>query len=244
MPEDTLVVRPVSFAGDWNEELDDIEDLSEETDAQLRAKRVALVAAIARSDLYWHEVPLAGGYRIMVSSPVLKEGLFVPVTAAETRELARKFEVFPLTRAVADQAHNIAVKVEKQKSPGLLDFITYSNRLKATAYHTQFGYSLTSGAHKLWVISSRGKAINYGFYIRRVGTDRVRCGKYLDPQYNVIQGLGAKHNGGHWDYSQLLQFMTSLKDPERQRMDLRAALLDRNAAVWDEAQPPAQGSLP
>lgn len=109
---------------------------------------------------------------------------------------------------------------------------------------TEYGYALSSGAHKLWVISSRGRTINYGFYIRRVASDPIRCGPYLDAQYNVIQSLGARHDDAHWDYSQLLQFMSGLKDPGGQAVDLRRALLDKHPAVWDEAQPPAAGSLP
>ncbi len=221
------------------------EDLAEETDAELERKRIALVAAITSSDLNWHDVPLKNGYRIRVSSPILKDNVFVPVTAPETMKLARKLEVFPLTRAVMDQAHNVANQVGKQKTPtSLFDFVTYTKRLEGTAYLTQFGYALSSGAHKLWVISSRGPVVNYGFYIPRVRGELVRCGPLLDPQQNVIQGLGTAHNGGHWDYSQMLQFMTGLKDPGGQRVDLRQALLERNPAVWDEAQPPAAGSLP
>ena len=233
----TVVLRPraLSFA----------EGLDEATDDELRRQRAALVAQIARADLFWHEVPLAGGYRIQVCSPVLKDNAFVPVTAAETMEMARRFEVFPLSRAVMDQAHNAAVKVAKPETPpSLYDFITYSNRLKPTPYMTEFGYALTSGAHKLWVISSRGPVINYGFYIRRVASDPVRCGPRLDAQYNVIQSLGARHNATHWDYSQLLQFMSRLRDPGGQLVDLRQALIDKHPAVWDEAQPPAAGSLP
>lgn len=241
--ENAAVIRPFSFE-DWpGEDLD--EGPAEATDAELRQRRTDLVASITKSDLYWHEVPLAEGYRIQVCCPVLKDDVFVPVTGRETMELARKFDVFPLSRAVMDQAHNAALKVEKQQTPAsLYDFVTYSNRLKWTPYYTHFGYALSSGAHKLWVISSRGKVINYGFYIRRKQTDPVRCGKYLDPKLNVIQGLGARHDASHWDYSQLLQFMTGLKDASGQAVDLRRALLDRHPAVWDEAQPPAAGSVP
>lgn len=221
------------------------EDLREETDPELQKRRAALVADITRSDIYWSDVPLAGGYRIQVSAPLMKDDLLVPVTQGEALKLAAQFEVLPLTRAVMDQAHNVAVKVDKPQSPSsLFDFVTYSSRLKNTAYYMQFGYALTSGAHKLWVASSRGPVVNYGFYIPRVRGEMVRCGPYLDPQYNVIQSLGARHNALHWDYSQLLQFMTGLRDPDGQSMNLRQALLDRNPAVWDEARPPSAGSLP
>ena len=238
MASGTMVMRPVTSP--WGE----TEQFDEATDAELQRQRTTLVGNITRSDLYWHEVSLEGGYRILVSSPVMKDDLFVPVTAKETMTLARRFEVFPLTRAVMDQAHNGAVQVGKPQSPRLFDFVTYSARLKPTAYYQQFGYTLTSGAHKLWVISSRGPVINYGFYIPRVRGEMVRCGPRLDSRLNVIQSLGARHNGAHWDYSQLLQFMSRLLDPDGQPVNLRQALLDKHPAVWDEAQPPAAGSLP
>jgi hypothetical protein len=221
------------------------ESFGEATDAELIRQRATLVANITAADLVWYEVPLVGGYKILVSAPVVKDDLFVPVTAPESMAIARRLDVFPLSRAVMDQAHNLAVKVAKQKTPAsLLDFVTYTDRLKPTAYVTQRGSALVSGAHKLWVISSRGPVINYGFYIKRVSTDPVRCGPRLDTQFNVIQSLGAKHNGAHWDYSQLAQFMTRLQDESGQAVDLRQALLTRQAAVWDESQPPAAANLP
>jgi hypothetical protein len=144
-----------------------------------------------------------------------------------------------------DQVHNATTHVAKPASPtNLYDFVTYSQRLDPTAYGTQYGYALASGAHKLWVVSSRGATINYGFYIPRTAADPVRCGPTLDRRYNVIQSLGARHNAAHWDYSQLLQFMTGLRNSAGQRMDLRQALLDRHPAVWDETAPPAAAGLP
>jgi len=240
MAEGMLVLRPTeSF------KIAAIGSLQEESDSALEKKRAALVATITTDDLFWHDVPLSGGYRIRVCSPVMKDDLFIPVTQGEALSLARQFEVFPLSRAVMDQAHNVANKVDKQRTPdSLFDFVTYSKRLKDTLYMTQFGYALSSGAHKLWVASSRAAVVNYGFYIKRVRGEMVRCGPYLDPQYNVIQSLGARHNARHWDYSQLLQFMTSLRDSSGQRIDVRQALLDKHPAVWDEPQPPAAGSLP
>jgi hypothetical protein len=236
VPAGVMILRPSAGS---------TESFGEATDAELIRQRATLVANITAADLVWSEVPLLGGYKILVSAPVMKDDLFVPVTAKESMALARRLEVFPLSRAVMDQAHNHAVKVAKQKTPAsLLDFVTYTDRLKPTAYVTQRASALVSGAHKLWVISARGPVINYGFYIRRAATDPVRCGPRLDAQYNVIQSLGAKHNGAHWDYSQLLQFMTRLQDESGQAVDLRQALLTRHAAVWDESQPPATGNLP
>jgi hypothetical protein len=222
-----------------------VETYGEATDAELRRQRAALVAGITTADFVWHEIQLAGNYRILVTAPLLKDDLFVPVTATESMALARRFEVFPLTRAVMDQAHNQAVKVAKQRTPAsLYDFVTYSDRLKATAYYPQSGAPLASGAHKLWVVSSRGPVINYGFYIRRGAGEMVRCGPRLDRQYNVIQSLGGRHDGSHWDYSQLLQFMTRLLDENGQPVDLRQALLNRHPSVWDESQAPPASHLP
>lgn len=245
----TLVVRP-----QWFEDAEDMEgagaedageDFTEDTDAQLTQRRTTLVAGITGADLYWHDVPLRDGFKIKVSSPVFKDGVFVPVTAAETMALARRLQVFPLSRAVMDQAHNFANQVPKPASPdSLYDYVTYTQRLRATPYVTQYGYALSSGAHKLWVVSARGPVINYGFYIPRARGELVRCGPNLDPKQNVIQGLGAAHNAQHWDYSQLLQFMSNLRDASGQAVDLRQALLDKNPAVWDEAAPPAAASLP
>jgi hypothetical protein len=235
---DTAVLRPQAADEPWA-------DLQEETNAELARRRTALVAAITAADLVWHDVPLREGYRVKVSAPVLKDGLFVPVTAGETWQLARRLELLPLSRAVMDQAHNAARQAGKQATPdSLFDFVTYTRRLQPTVYGTERGQALTSGAHKLWVISARGPVINYGFYIPRVSGELVRCGPTLDPRQNVIQGLGAAHNAAHWDYSQLLQLMTGLRDASGNAVSLRQALTDRHPSVWDETGPPAPGSLP
>lgn len=232
----TVILRPPSAGSST------LDTFGEATDAQLRRQRSALLAGIDRSDLFWHEIPLHGGYRILVSSPILKDDLFVPGTARESLEMARRFEVFPPSRAVMDQVFNAVTKLTYPGPPSTLyDFVGYPNRLKATPYYTEFGYAPASGAHKLWVVSSRGPVINYGLYIRRSARDPVRCGPRLDAQYNVIQSLGGRHDASHWDYSQLLQFMSRLLDPDGQRLDLRQALIDRHPAVWDEAQPPGDG---
>jgi hypothetical protein len=223
------------------------ESADESTDSELNRRRLELLGRVTQSDLYWHDIPLANGFRIRVSSPIVKDNLFIPATARESLALARRFEVFPLTRAVADQTHNAAIKVdysERRRPPTLSDFVAFSASLNATPYGTSYGYALASGQHKWWVISSRGPTINYGFYIPRNRRDPIRTGRYVDPKYNVIQGLGARHDGGHWDYSQLLQFMTSLRDASGQPVDLRDALLNRHEAIWDEQGPPASGSLP
>ena len=223
------------------------ESADEATDAELRRQRLDLLGRITQADLYWHDIPLVNGFRIRVSSPLRKDDLFVPGTATESLALARRFEVFPLTRAVADQTHNAAIKVdysERRRPPTLSDFVAFSSALNATPYGTSYGYALASGQHKWWVISSRGPVINYGFYIRRNRTDPVRCGRYADAKYNVIQSLGGRHDGGHWDYSQLFQFMTALRDENGQPVDLREALLNRHPAVWDETAAPAASSLP
>lgn len=97
---------------------------------------------------------------------------YLPVTAKETREYAKKYNAFPLTRAVADQIYNRAkshvasrpqspsirpktpdpkddpvfVKAQAEK---LKDFEEQSEYLKKSSYKGIDDF----GAHKLWTLS-------------------------------------------------------------------------------------------
>jgi hypothetical protein len=243
----------------------------------LGSLRLALLKRFTKTDLCWIDVPLRGGFTIKVCSPVrLKVSqqelqpvaryldgpipagglyLYVPVDANETNAFALKWNVLPLTRAVADQAHNAAVYVKKPEWPPpkdakrrMYDFVGYSQKLQQQrGYPLHHGVRLVSGAHKLWVMSAKGPVINHGFHAP-VSVCRTIPGllcvpnPVLDAPFVAIQNISAKHNARHWDYSQLLQFMTDLRNEKGEPVDLCGALLNGHAAVWDEhpAKLPAQ----
>lgn len=220
---------------------------------QLIATRKLVIAKLAKTDLFWFEVPLAGSAKISVCSPVNKDGYFIPVTAKETWAFASAWEVFPLTRAVCDQAHNFCLnnkmafsRVPMDPNKEILNYEKYSEKIKDT-YGANYKSNLVSGAHKLWVISSmaskyKPKAINYGFYYQ--GKPQYgAAGKHLQSGYAVIQALGSRHDGNHWDYSQMLQLMTNFI-VDGQATDLRQALLDGHPALWDESKKIAAADLP
>jgi hypothetical protein len=77
-----------------------------------QGKLIARLMAMSADDLAWHTIKLdmgqatSSGWTVEVCSPVFLDGYYVPVTAADAWKLARSFGAFPLTRAVADQAHN------------------------------------------------------------------------------------------------------------------------------------------
>jgi hypothetical protein len=222
--------------------------------------RDKLIAALEPSDLKWYTLELKKGsrtgpaeYSIQVCSPVFVEGFFVPVTAKETWELAVKFDALPLTRAVADQQVNEASLngfFIENKSQHWRDAIRaydqYANTLGATEYKNNYGKSAVAGSHKLWLLSGMLSAVhpcNYGAYHngKRPDTAEGSKGKYLFPEYSVINGLIQAHDWtGWWDYSQLLQLMKglkSLKDGVKDVPDLKAEIRSKNDAIWDETLP-------
>jgi hypothetical protein len=204
------------------------------------------------ADLDWEEVTLAGGATIEVSNPYLTEdGFWVPVTAREQWALAAKLRVYPLTRAVADQAHMSAdadggALDYKGLAKGLgvgLDFEAFSKYLNDhTTYYNNYNMQLVSGGHKLWLLSNgpggknpNGMAVNYGFYTKdKNDADKDPPGKYLTGGWFVKQGRGTHHNKDYWDYSQLLQFMRNFSSEDDEELTLRNALLKGDPAVWDE----------
>jgi hypothetical protein len=212
--------------------------------------RIPLVGALAQTDFSWQTIVLDGGAKIDVSYPMLKGGYFLPVTAQEQWDLARKFKLFPLTRAVADQAFNAATYVPPHPQyPYLFDFEKQTEYLKTTVYFSGYGTTFAAGAHKLWLLSNmKGNgAVNYGFYVdpKNALADQSGGGKYLDrKKWLVIQSLGGRHDPSHWDYSQLLQLMGNYRTADGGALDLRAALLRGDTGLWDEGGKLAEKQLP
>src|SRR6266542_645258 len=171
--------------------------------------------------------------------------LYPPVNANETSRLALQWNAFPLTRAVFDQAFNVSVYVPRVPWPPqnearrMYDFVGYSQKLHLQMdYPLHHGVRLVAGAHKLWVLSARAPTVNHGFHapIKECAKAIKTCvpGPLLDKRFAAIQDLGTRHDASHWDYSQLLQFMTDLRDPSGRSVDLRGALLSGHPAIWDE----------
>jgi hypothetical protein len=195
---------------------------------------------------------------------VLAGEFFIPVTAADTWRIAKANDALPLTRAVADQAHNQAIAkgtaVGFVGSAPLEDFEKFSKELcgKGTAsfgrdiYKKKQGTELVSGAHKLWILSAqpagaKPKAINYGGYVNRAITAAEIAGgsgpggPYLtkDPAtkgWNVVQAAHGAHYAMYWDYSQLLQMMRRFRmaPDSTEYIPLKEAVKDGDHRVWDE----------
>jgi hypothetical protein len=219
------------------------------TPDELDKLRKKLLGTVTQAtDLDWEEVALPGGATIEVSNPYLTDSDFwVPVTAREQWALAVKLRAYPLTRAVADQAHMSADAdggAVNYKGLGLgYDFEAFSKYLNDhTTYYNNYNMQIVSGAHKLWLLSNgpsgknpNGMAVNYGFYTKdKSDADKDPPGKYLTGGWFVRQGRGTHHNKDYWDYSQLLQFMRNYTDAGGDEMSLRDALLKGDPAIWDE----------
>jgi len=203
-------------------------------------KRRQLLDSISRSDLHWTKWPLRDNpkqsmkdapYTIEVCRPVAKSGFFIPVTADETFCIASKWRLFPLTSAVMDQtaftSNYVSRKIMSNQVPEIYDFETYSKYLKGTLY----ARAVCVGAHKVWVISGKGRRINYGFHFREAGRT---SNKYYGNGWRVIQSEGSYHEGDqcHWDYSQLLQFMRNLKTKSGKVLDIGSEIKAKNPALW------------
>jgi hypothetical protein len=241
--------------------------MSTMSDKELRDLRDELVAKITQEDFVWKTIRVKGTItggpqdvevevNLQVSQPVMIDGYYVPVTANETKRFCRNWGWLPLTRAVADQAHNQAEQHERDYTQtSLTDFDRYSGyltKLYGKDRDAQKSKNIVSGAHKLWVMSSRGGSINYGFYLPRkkskagAYTDPQRGGPTLEPQTTVIQSLGARHDGAHWDYSQLLQLMKRDKPLAiaGQSYSLAMAVRAGLAPFWDETPGPTIDAFP
>jgi hypothetical protein len=240
--------------------------------------RDSLIACIGTKNLNWVsadlDVPSKSGapvtYKIEVCSPVCVTAThakgtagttyYVPVTARETYELAKYFDVFPLTQAVADLIYNktpnrFSRPTALTQATGwqLYDFPTAS-----TYYMLQYnplqGKAQVSGGHKLWILSSVDIWVNHGMYTTPASPSTHINSGYLNNKYAPIQLLGKFHTsqskGEHWDYSQLLQLMRNLtdaagnplKDKNGNDLKLIQALQDQHPAVWDEPKP--RGGVP
>ena len=235
--------------------------------AKSEALRKKLLAGVTQaSDLVWKTVPLAGGATIKVCNPFMSSDLWVPVTAQEQWMLALSMKVFPLTRAVADQAHLFADTKGTAFSylwcSVIWDFQRASDdRNKKTSYLSSYNTALSpvSGSHKCWILSNgpsgdpKGQAVNYGFYTKQLqkkegdgGGGRFQC-KYLqNTSWYVVQNLGSWHNKLEADYSQLLQFMTeyTVNGTTLGASDLRDALLKGDPVLWDEPTKLQKNLLP
>jgi hypothetical protein len=216
-----------------------------------------LIDNIQPNDFMWAKIDLGGGASVEVSHPYLAKGIFVPVTAKKHWGLAADFhkkghDWYPLTRAVADRAHNQAIQkgmaVTFSGWPTLTDYKGFSKYLlgKYSKFHG-LPDAVCSGGHKYWLLSTGPhgikadgtpisapvdkKAINYGFY-KMAARQGAGPGPYLHAAWSVEQSLGGRHNAHHWDYSQLLQFMRNYQGGKEK--DLRKAIVAGEAAVWDE----------
>ncbi len=223
-----------------------------------KLRRQLLGSITGASDLAWARVSLDGGATIEVSYPYMTNDLWVPVSAQEQWALAVRMKAYPLTRAVADQAHLNADKgggaVSYKSWTNLYDFEGFSKYLNDHSnYDTFYSWQSISGSHKLWLLSNgpggdpKGHAVNYGFYTKIKSKKEGDGGgddggKYLKGWY-VVQTLGSHHDKLWWDYSQLLQFMRNYT-VGGEVTDLRAALLNGDAALWDEASKLRKELLP
>lgn len=222
---------------------------SKKTLQELTKFRQQLLDKLSSSDFKWKPVKLLGGVTIEVCEVVRVDGYYLPVTAQETFNIAKRHGYYPLTRAVADQIMNNATFQQYLWQPELPDFEQYTDYLKDKSYD---GIS-KFGAHKLWVISKRRgvnktKAINYGFYELRANQAKgtlERGGSNLDKTYNPKQGLGGAHFDNHWDYSQLLQLMKTDAPitVDGKQYSIGMALREGKPAFSDEGEY-AQDDLP
>jgi hypothetical protein len=193
------------------------------------------------NDLVWITIPLANSASIDVSLPYVRDGVYVPVRAKEMWSKAVLVRGYPLTRAVADQAHLFAVTngiavVFQGQWPFLTDYRKFAATLDSK-FSYKSGYpqapplglkKMVSGGHKYWLLSAAGgkdpRAINYGFYtkdpkIKDGGLGGFYLyGKKPDPSCFLLpnvwflqQTLGGAHDAMEWDYSQLCQFMKNFK---------------------------------
>jgi hypothetical protein len=221
------------------------------TSDQLNKARLALLAKIAVSTFKWYDVSLeyksksgvTASLTVQVCNPVRIDGFYVPVSAKETFALARRFGWLPLTRAVADQAHNQAKQFSFIWNSQLFDFETYSKKV-GKLYDPVYDASLISGSHKLWLLSTcKPKATNYGFYLKH--KPDLKRSPRLKGEWWVAQSEGGEHNELWWDYSQLLQLMKS----DSLMIDgatytLSDAVVAGLEAVWDESSKLTQADLP
>lgn len=181
--------------------------------------------------------------------------VYLPVTRDENWALAKTHNAYPLTTAVADQAHlhqdvhgftyapwegNRLQAGAREKDFWSYNFIGYGQILSNRKYQNLAGSKLVSGAHKLWIVHIRDvqnpgnpnfERINYGFY-QKTGAG---AGKYLSKsKWNTEQGPGYKHpETSFWDYSQLLQLMRNYMNPDKTPGNIYHALQDKELALWD-----------
>ncbi|MBC7797818.1 MAG: hypothetical protein H7Z37_13175 [Pyrinomonadaceae bacterium] len=217
------------------------------TNAELATLRTSLLAKLMPEHLRWVNVSVGvnvtdvGCFEVFVEVclPVVIDDFFLPVTAKETFQIAKKFNALPLTRAIADEFFNQSEHIPPQPldpNKDILNFEKYSTYL-LPRYGDGKSNKKASGAHKLWLLSGQGTSINYGFYVKR-GKDASQGGKTLSKDFTVIQSLGGRHNQEHWDYSQLLQIMRATKPLllNNKSLTLPEAINEGLPGVWDESK--------
>jgi hypothetical protein len=212
-----------------------------------------------QNDFFWAKLDLPGNATIEVSHPYVNQGVFVPIRRDEMWDIAANIECYPLTRAIADLAHYVAIcfvaAIEYKWWSDLFDFKGFSNYLfTGTSCGRNWGNKQTviSGGQKYWVLSNHlgsknahdRATVNYGFYTKSK-TEGESPGKYLAslPDWKVKQSLGGGHTGSHWDYSQLMQFMRNYTVNGTVR-NMRKALLDGDPLLWDESDKLMEKNLP
>lgn len=214
-------------------------------DHPMDKKRREILRTVTEADLKWDKIRLKydpdrsieeAPFSIKVCRVVSKNNIFIPVTADEVFALAKRWKAYPLTGAVMDQMVNnktVEYVARKIMDPNkeILEFEKYSKFLAGTAYSNRPAI----GAHKLWIISSKGRRVNHGFQFK--GKIHHKRPKFLEKGWDAIQISGAAHEHEvyAWDYSQLLQLMKDFRN-ERDGIDLPLERMIKafHPALWDD----------
>jgi len=231
---------------------------------QLDELRRRLFSRIKLDKLHWHDVDLGFRASVEVCAPVsvrpsydeIKEfnllflagkdsppPIYVPVTKAETWELADHFKAFPLTQKVMDTIYKSSKFSKVPHHGGKFEageasdnFVDYSWYLYSSGGNHVKPFS---GAIKLWILSN----------VRSVKSEKCNPPDYSkeDPSVNYgmyypghakgrIQGAASCHDQRHHDYSQLLQYMRNLRI-DGHPFDMGTALLTAHPGIWNEGAP-------
>jgi hypothetical protein len=164
-------------------------------------------------EIRWTEIKV-GDLVITVAEDALKaklgdrEGVRLPVTYLETLAICRELDCIAPTQAICDAVfaqakaqltlvplvRTAADSMKMTTTEFTLRFNDGVERQLASCDRSQGG--LIAGAWKYWILHPRiveKGAVNYGFWDK---SKRPPC---------PVQNVGARHDAGHYDYSQLLQ---------------------------------------